>query len=120
MRAPFTRELAYASAMRVIGARPAPTALVASNNVLGEATFSAIRDLDLQVPGDISVVMFDDVPWASLIRPAVTVVAQPTVQMGQQAARLVANPALAKVFPMQAQTELIIRGSAMPWHPPVA
>ena len=117
MRTRFTRDTAYASALRLIQTDPAPTALFASNNVLGEAAFSAIRDSGLRVPQDISVLMFDDVPWASLISPPVTVVSQPARQMGAEAARLALNPAQpgsagVRVLPY----EFIIRRSCRPWH----
>jgi LacI family transcriptional regulator len=119
VRARFTRDTAYASALRLIQADPAPTALFASNNVLGEAALAAIRDSGLRVPDDISVLMFDDVPWAGLITPPMTVVAQPARQMGDEAARLVlaSDPPGGngvRVLPY----ELIIRHSCRPWHAP--
>lgn len=118
VRGRFTRDTAYASALRLLDAKPGPTALVAANNVLGEAVFAAIRDHGLRVPEDISMVMFDDVPWASLIRPAMTVIAQPAWQMGQAAARLVVTPAAEQPRLQVVPTEMIIRGSARPWHGP--
>jgi LacI family transcriptional regulator len=117
VRTRFTRDTAHASALRLLQTTPAPTALFASNNVLGEAALGAVRDSGLRVPGDISVLMFDDVPWASLITPSVTVVSQPARQMGHEAARLVVNPDQGggvRVLP----AEFIIRNSCRPWHAP--
>jgi len=118
VRGRFTRDTAYASALRLLDASPRPTALVAANNVLGEAALAAIHDHGLQVPEDISMVMFDDVPWARLIRPAMTVIAQPAWQMGQAAARTVVTPAADQPRSQVVPTEMIIRGSARPWHEP--
>lgn len=92
VRTRFTRDTAYASAIRLLDSRIPPTALFAANNVLGEAALAAIRDRGLRVPDDISLVMFDDVPWARLVDPPITVAAQPAWSMGQAAARLVLSP----------------------------
>ncbi|SEQ94632.1 LacI family DNA-binding transcriptional regulator [Microlunatus flavus] len=89
VRTRFTRETAYASAVRLLDAPDPPSALFVGNNVLGEAALTAVRDRGLSVPDDISLVMFDDVSWAKLVDPPVTVVAQPTRQLGAMAARTV-------------------------------
>lgn len=89
VRTRFTRDTAYASAIRLLESRVPPTALFAANNILGEAALAAIRERGLAVPDDISLVMFDDVPWARLVDPPVTVAAQPAWSMGQTAARQV-------------------------------
>ena len=51
----------------------------------------AIADLGLHVPGDVAIVGFDDAPWATLTTPPLTVVAQPTLEIGREAARLLAT-----------------------------
>ncbi|KRC51961.1 hypothetical protein ASE16_02525 [Leifsonia sp. Root227] len=116
VRTRFTRDTAYASALRLLEAPAAPTALVASNNVLGEAALNAVRDRGLKVPDDISVVMFDDVPWANLVEPPVTVIAQPAWQMGQAATRMVLAPDFSSIQSLTLATELMLRKSARPWH----
>lgn len=119
VRARFTRDTAYASALRLIHSRPAPTALFATNNVLGEAALAAVRDSGMTVPDDISLVMFDDVPWAGLVTPPVTVVAQPARRMGVEAARLVSAPDQpAPGRPRILPYEFVIRRSCRPWHEP--
>lgn len=89
VRTRFTRDTAYASAMRLLESPLPPTALFAANNILGEAALTAIRDRGLRIPDDISVVMFDDAPWARLVDPPITAAAQPTWGMGQSALRMV-------------------------------
>ncbi len=111
VRTPFTRDAARASALRLLQVVPRPTALVAANNILGEAALGAIRDSGLRVPDDISVAMFDDVPWASLVEPPMTVVAQPAHELGQLATRMVLKPRTDHVDDLIVETELIIRGS---------
>jgi DNA-binding LacI/PurR family transcriptional regulator len=51
----------------------------------------AIRDLGLSVPKDVAIVTFDDPPWCALISPQLSVVAQPTYEMGRIAAELLTS-----------------------------
>jgi DNA-binding LacI/PurR family transcriptional regulator len=64
-----------------------PTAIFAANNVLAEGVWRAIADLGLAVPGDVSLVAFDDAPWMSMVTPGVTAVAQDSVEVGAVAVR---------------------------------
>lgn len=113
LRSGFTAEHARASARELLRRSDRPTAVVASNNILGEAALEALGDLGLAVPDAVSFVMFDDVPWARLARPAVTVVSQPTDEMGRAALDLVVDPD-ATPGSRVLETEMHIRGSAMP------
>ena len=47
-----------------------------------------ISEMGLSVPGDVSMVGFDDPEWAPLTGPPLTTVAQPTYEMGVRAARM--------------------------------
>jgi len=115
VRTRFTRDTAYASASRLLSGPETPTALFAGNNVLGEAALTAIRDADLRVPRDISLVMFDDVPWAKLIDPPITVVAQPTKDLGVLAARSVLDDA-GSTGALLLEPRLVVRGSTKPYR----
>ena len=56
--------------------------------------FGAIRGLSnrgLKVPGDCSVIGFDDVPMAELSTPGLTTIRQPMERMGKYAAEVVGN-----------------------------
>jgi LacI family transcriptional regulator len=66
----------------------APTAIFAANNLLAEQAWNVLRERKLRLPRDISLVGFDDVPWTSMVDPGITVVAQPTIELGRRAARL--------------------------------
>lgn len=59
-----------------------PTAIFAANNRLGEAVVQTLTEHGLRIAHDISVIMFDDVQWASMMSPSISVVAQPTYQLG--------------------------------------
>lgn len=64
------------------------TALLASDAVIAIAVLEELRALELSVPADVSVAVFDDPPWAGLISPPLTVVSQPVLDAGVAAARL--------------------------------
>jgi DNA-binding LacI/PurR family transcriptional regulator len=65
-----------------------PTAAVCYNDMTAIGLMRAARRGNLPVPGDLSVVGFDDIPFASLTHPALTTIAQPTRKMGQQAVQM--------------------------------
>lgn len=65
-----------------------PTALFAANNFIAFGTFRALRELDLRVPDDISVVAFDDLPTEWVSDPFLTVAAQPAYEIGRRAAEM--------------------------------
>jgi DNA-binding LacI/PurR family transcriptional regulator len=83
------QELGYRFTRELLEQQDRPTALFAGNNLLTIGALRAIQDMGLRIPEDISLVAFDDMDWASLIRPGLTVVAQPTYEMGRTAADLV-------------------------------
>ncbi len=66
----------------------APTAICAGNDLLALGAIAALRDAHLCVPEDVSVVGYDDIPYAQLASPPLTTVKQPAELMGRQAARL--------------------------------
>jgi LacI family transcriptional regulator len=72
--------------------RDRPTAVFATDSVLALGVLLALRDLGLSCPEDVSVVTFDDPPWASVVRPRLSVMAQPAYDLGATAAhRLLAR-----------------------------
>ncbi|MFB4281615.1 LacI family DNA-binding transcriptional regulator [Nonomuraea sp. MTCD27] len=109
-----SRDSAYAAASGLFQSRPDLTAVLAGGNVLGEAAVLAARELDLRVPRDVSLVMYDDVPWAELCSPPLTVIAQPGRDMGYRAAELVLRSGGRRPRGVVLPTELIIRGSCAP------
>lgn len=72
----------------LLSAHPDLTAIFAASNVLAEGALMACRAAGVQVPADLSIVAFDDLPWMSLVDPPLTTVAQPTLQIGRTAAGL--------------------------------
>jgi LacI family transcriptional regulator len=78
----FLRD-ADVAARELLAESPRPTAVFAANNVLGEVTVTAIGEAGLRIPDDISLIVFDDVPWTRQMKPAVSAIAQPMDQLGR-------------------------------------
>jgi LacI family transcriptional regulator len=74
----------------------------------------AVRNNGLRVPDDVSVIGFDDIPQASLIRPALTTIRQPLEKMGRVATQmlleLLSQPQKQNGR-IELPTELIVRDS---------
>jgi len=65
-----------------------PTAVVCMNDRLAFGAYQALADAGLGVPGDVSVVSFDDDPIAAWLRPGLSTVALPHETMGRRAVEL--------------------------------
>ncbi|MGV9307992.1 MULTISPECIES: LacI family DNA-binding transcriptional regulator [unclassified Nonomuraea] len=109
-----SRDSAYAAASGLLQSRGDVTALVAGGSALGEAAVLTARELGLRIPGDLSLVMYDDVPWAELCSPPLTVIAQPGQDLGYRAAELVLRSGARRPRSVLLPTELIVRGSCGP------
>ena len=82
------RELGREGARWMLTRTPRPSALLCASDQLAFGALQAARDLGLSVPGDLSVVGFDDVPEASVSDPPLTTVRQPLAEKGRVAGRL--------------------------------
>jgi LacI family transcriptional regulator len=94
-----------------------PTAIFAANNALGEHAWRVVRRRGLVLPRDISLVVFDDLPWMEMVEPGITVVAQPTFEIGRRAAALLLRRAETPSSPPRVeclQPLLVVRGSTAP------
>lgn len=67
---------------------PPPSALVVANNLMAVGALRALRERGTRVPDDVSLVAIDDPPWAELVHPPLTVLAQPVRAMAAAAMRL--------------------------------
>lgn len=91
-----------------------PTAIVVANNLMTLGAIQCIHEHGLAIPEDIAVVGFDDMPWAATIQPPLSVIAQPTFEMGTVAAKLLLDRIQNPDHPIQRitlETQLIIRKS---------
>jgi LacI family transcriptional regulator len=64
------------------------TAVVAGNDLLALGVYHALREHGLDCPKDVSVIGFNNMPFTPDFQPAMTTVASPHYEMGEEAARL--------------------------------
>jgi LacI family transcriptional regulator len=110
----FWREAGYEATERLLNLPQPPTAIFASNDLSAFGAMEAIRAHGLQIPQDISIVGFDDIPQASLVYPRLTTVRQPLDEMGRIAAQMLIEQIENPDRPIQhitLPTTLIIRES---------
>lgn len=113
----YRAETAGAPARELLSLPDRPTAIFAANDLTAIRTMEVATELGLRVPDDLSVVGFDNVPEAYQSEPALTTVAQPLRQLGEQAMTMLLALLQGKELPQQhltLATRLIVRGSTAP------
>ena len=83
---PNATEPARRAALDLLRQPGRPTALLAMSDVLAIGALQAAAELGVAVPGELSIVGFDDSPAAALASPPLTTIAQPHEKKGQLAA----------------------------------
>lgn len=86
----FKEDGGYDGAERLLRLGNRPDGLFVANNLMTVGALEALVDAGVEVPDDLLLVGFDDIPWARLTRPRLTTVHQPTYEMGRDAGRLLA------------------------------
>jgi len=92
-----------------------PTAIFATSDVLSVGVLRELQKRSIRIPDKMALISFDDFDAASLVRPAITVVRQPIIELGRKAASLLldrlTNKNSSKSSQIELLTELIIRES---------
>ncbi len=101
------------AARALLAEEPRPTAILASSDLLAFGVLGVARELGIDVPGELSVVGFDDIPGAAYSAPPLTTVRQPLQEKGVAAARVVLERP-AEPADIVLPTELVVRESTGP------
>jgi DNA-binding LacI/PurR family transcriptional regulator len=120
----FTAERGEAVTELLLGASPAPTALVIANNLLAIGVLRALHRHHCLVPAEMALVVIDDPFWVSLVNPPLTALAHPVQRMAQCAVELLQERIHGKRSEPKRNTfdfELHVRDSSLskPLQPPV-
>jgi len=83
----FTIESGYRACKKLLTNNPEMTALFATNYDTTMGAMMAINEFGVSVPDELSVLGFDDMPFAKVIKPHLTMIAQPIIEIGQYAAK---------------------------------
>jgi LacI family xylobiose transport system transcriptional regulator len=107
----------FEHAMDLLRRPDRPTAIFAGSDLQALGVLEAARVLGLSVPGDLSVVGYDDVPPARWSSPPLTTVQQPLRRMAEEAARMLLRPAhdsRKAALRIELATHLVVRQSTAP------
>ncbi len=110
----FSMDSGRRATAELLARNPDVDGLFAANDLMALGALQALADAGRRVPHDVAVVGFDDMPLAATVRPGLTTVRQPAVEMGAAlAARLlVAIDDGVLPDPELVPTELVVRDSA--------
>jgi len=105
---------------RLLSHSPVPTAIFCYNDMTAIGVLSALKRCGVHVPGDISLVGFDDIPFAMYVDPPLTTIHQPKDEMGRQAMQMalaLMGDEKSKVSNVVIQSKLIVRESTRIYRP---
>jgi DNA-binding LacI/PurR family transcriptional regulator len=115
--APVSIAAARDAALELLSAPSPPTAIFADDDVMASGVYLAARALGLSIPGDLSIVGFDDIDLASVLDPPLTTVAADAEGLGAAAFRALyavmageEPPAREQILPVS----LVVRESTGP------
>lgn len=94
-----------------------PDAFLTTNSLLMVGVLQAIRNLGLRIPEQIGLVGFDKTTWSTLVQPSITLIDQPTYQIGRTATELLLERIQEPDKPPREvilKGELVLGGSSAP------
>ena len=115
---PMAPEIGYMPVQALLKKTRDFTAIFCFNDITAIGAIRALKDAGLSVPGDVSVVGFDDIQSAAYNTPSLTTVRQPLMEMGKRGAQVLLERIAdrEKVFPAEVvmAPELVVRESTGP------
>jgi LacI family transcriptional regulator len=106
----------HAGTDRLMALAEPPTAIFAASDMMALGSIRAATEAGMSVPGDLSIVGFDDIQMAQHIQPPLTTLAQDKTGLGVAAARLLLRQieGADTAPPVTLPVDLIVRGSTAP------
>jgi LacI family transcriptional regulator len=114
VEAEFTRDGGAFAAERILAEHPETTAIIALNDAMAIGVLSTLRTHGVAVPGDISVVGFDDVSVAADLAPSLTTVRLPMTEMGEVAVTMALKEPSSRPRRKHTGHQLMVRDSTGP------
>ena len=105
------------AARRILAEKKRPTGVVVANDMMALGAMQEFKAAGLSIPGDISIIGFDDISFASLSEPPLTTVCSPRVEIGRRAVEallLTVDRPHQLGVEIKIPTYLITRGSTAP------
>lgn len=114
-----TQDAGYQAMQQLFVVPEPPTAVFCHNDVLAVGAMHAIHAAGFSIPGDISVVGFDDTAGSAHLVPPLTTIRFSRKEMGRQAAdilfRTIEQKVDLKPFTIELPVKLVVRDSTGPW-----
>jgi LacI family transcriptional regulator len=110
----FSFESGIAAGNLLLEVSPSPTAIFAVNDSMAAGVLQAARAMGIAVPGQLSIVGFEDTPIAAQVWPPLTTVHVPIAVMACGAVFKMIYPEQAETLPSHFPLELVSRGSVAP------
>jgi LacI family transcriptional regulator len=92
----FTEAAGYAATMELLGLHQRPTAIFAANDSMAIGALSALRESGVQVPEEMAVAGFDDIPLARFMDPPLSSVHVPICELGAKAVEMLLHGVTSK------------------------
>lgn len=111
----FSIEAGHAALGAMLRMADPPTAVFAANDLIAIGALQRLHEAGGLAPQDLSLVGFNDIPFAGLLQPALTTVRVPQLEMGMAGARLLIDRIEGRPTEkvrLTLPTELVIRASA--------
>jgi LacI family transcriptional regulator len=109
-----TYESGVACADMLLARKPRPTAIFASNDEMAAGVYRSAQRFGLSIPGDLSLVGFDDGPLAERLLPSLTTVRLPIRDIGRIAALRLIMEGSAALHAEPLLPHLVVRDSCQP------
>jgi LacI family transcriptional regulator len=111
----YTFESGFVGAEHLLAQAERPTAIFACNDEMAAGVYKAAQRMGISIPGELSVVGYDDSPLASQLWPTLTTARLPVRDVGRQAATLLlAQTGVAPAVPASVTPHLVVRDSCLP------
>lgn len=110
----YSAEAAERACLALLQRADRPSALFTSDGTMSEGAMAAIAKLRLSIPGQLSMIGFDDLDWMAFLPPGISTMAQPRMAMGEAAARMLLEQIAGAGIPPRTvlmPAQLIERGS---------
>jgi LacI family transcriptional regulator len=125
----YTTETAVICTRKLLSLADRPTAIFAANDMSAIGVYQAAREFGLQIPGDLSVIGFDNLHEAAYLNPPLTTIDQFVEKMGTMATEMLVKLVKGEPLPIhptqegnlyKIPTQLVIRDScaSVPCHSP--
>ncbi len=110
-------ELGFSVIQRLLSAKQPFTAIVAFNDISAIGAIRSLKDFNLRVPEDVSVIGFDDIRAAAFTLPRLTTINQPLEEIGRIATQSLLNRIHKTISPRDeivVEPKLVVRESTGP------